>query len=307
MCAPTASPSPHGAEAAAALRAWAEEIRLAELDRLGGPVLDEVTRRVVDAVLDPIVRRLHQVDDEDHAGLVKAVRELFDLRERRPGPVSVGPWHTRPVPKISAATLDEHRRDTRDRLFDAWAALTAERGYEAVTLAEVAAQAGLARSAIYNYFADKEALLFAYTDREITRFLATLAEAFDGVTSAFERLRIYIELQFADFASRPPPPGRELGAILAPDVYDRFLGHIEPAERIVRDLIAEGVAAGEFLDLDPDDTALLIIGCVGAERVPLGAGRHDPGQTVERVVSFVGRALGARRPRSAEGSSSARG
>jgi hypothetical protein len=81
--------------------------------------------------------------------------------------------------------------------------------------------------------------------------------------------------------------------VLTPDVYERFLGHIEPAERIVRGLIAEGVAAGEFIDLDPDDTAVLIMGCVGAERLPLGAGRHDPAQTVERVVAFIGRALGA--------------
>jgi AcrR family transcriptional regulator len=206
-------------------------------------------------------------------------------------------WHTRPVPKISAATLDEHRRDTRDRLFDAWAVLSSARGYEAVTLADVAAQAGLARSAIYNYFADKEALLFAYTDREIARFLVTIADAFAGVSSAFERLATYIRLQFADFASRPPPPGRELGAVLAPEVYERFLGHIEPAERIVRDLVAEGVAAGEFIDVDADDTALLIMGCVGAERVPLGAGRHDPDETVERVVGFIGRALGVAGPR----------
>lgn len=196
------------------------------------------------------------------------------------------------MPRISAPSLDEHRRDTRERLFDAWAALTAERGYEAVTLADVAARAGLARSAIYNYFADKEALLFAYADREVARFLAVLADAFDGSASSFDRLRTYIELQFADFASRPPPPGRELAAVLAPDVYERFLRHIEPAERIVRDLIAEGVANGEFIDLDPDDTALLIMGCVGAERVPLGAGRHHPDETVERVVAFIGRALG---------------
>ncbi|HEY8526947.1 MAG TPA: TetR/AcrR family transcriptional regulator [Acidimicrobiales bacterium] len=200
------------------------------------------------------------------------------------------------MPKISAASLDEHRRDTRERLFDAWATLTAERGYEAVTLADVASHAGLARSAIYNYFADKEALLFAYTDREVTRFLAVLEEAFEGVTSAFARLRRYVELQFADFASRPPPPGRELGAILAPDVYERFLNHIEPVERIVRDLVAEGVANGEFIELDPDDTALLIMGCIGAERVPLGARRHDRDESVDRVVGFIGRALGVRDP-----------
>jgi AcrR family transcriptional regulator len=287
---PTDRPSPQCADVATELQAWAEDVRARELERLGHPLLDQVTRSVVDAVIDPVVRRLQRAADEDDAALLHAARELFGLPPA--GPLTAGSWHTRRVPKISAATLDEHRRDMRDRLFDAWGALTAERGYEAVTLADVAAQAGLARSAIYNYFADKEALLFAYTDREIARFLATLADAFDGVTSAFGRLRIYIELQFADFASRPPPPGRELAAVLAPDVYERFLGHIEPAERIVRGLVAEGVVAGEFIDLDPDDTALLIMGCVGAERLPLGAGRHDPAQTVERVVAFIGRALG---------------
>jgi AcrR family transcriptional regulator len=200
------------------------------------------------------------------------------------------------VPRISAATLEEHRRETRDRLFDAWATLTAEQGYEGVTLADVAATAGLARSAIYNYVTDKDDLLFAYTDREVRRFLAILDEAFATTTTNLERLETYVRLQFQDFATRPPPPGRELAAVLAPDVYDRFLGHIQPVERVVRDLVAGGVTTGEFLDLDPDATALLIIGCIGAERVPLGSGRHDVGEAVERVTAFLARALGARPP-----------
>lgn len=203
------------------------------------------------------------------------------------------PWHTPPVPKISAPSLDEHRRATRDRLFDAWTALTAEHGYEGVTLAEVAAHAGLARSAIYNYVADKEALLFAYTDREVVRFLVILDDAFAGTTTNLERLATYIRLQLQDFATRPPPPGRELVAVLAPATYERFLGHIRPMERIVRDLIADGVSDGEFIDLDPDATALLVIGCIGAERLPLGTGRHDPTDAVDRVIGFITRALGA--------------
>jgi AcrR family transcriptional regulator len=49
--------------------------------------------------------------------------------------------------------------DTRRRIMTAAAELFASRSYAAVTMREIAAAAGRSHTAIYNYFADKEALL----------------------------------------------------------------------------------------------------------------------------------------------------
>ena len=53
----------------------------------------------------------------------------------------------------------------RTQILDAAMAVFAERGYHRATIREVARTAGVADGTIYNYFADKEALLLACLDR----------------------------------------------------------------------------------------------------------------------------------------------
>jgi AcrR family transcriptional regulator len=59
---------------------------------------------------------------------------------------------------------------TRGRLYDAAIGLIAERGYDAATLREVAARAGVSPSLLYRYFPSKRAIVLALYD--------TLSEAF---------------------------------------------------------------------------------------------------------------------------------
>ena len=86
-------------------------------------------------------------------------------------------------------------------MFDAFSRLMYERGYDAITLADIAEAAGMARTSMYNYYPTKEALLVSYTDSEMDRFVdelrADLAEA-DG---AEERLRLYVRRQLEYFAT----------------------------------------------------------------------------------------------------------
>ena len=63
------------------------------------------------------------------------------------------------MPKIIGGSLAEHRQQTRLRLFAALSALMADRGFDAITLAEIAQRAGIGRTAVYNHFPDKESLL----------------------------------------------------------------------------------------------------------------------------------------------------
>lgn len=79
------------------------------------------------------------------------------------------------MPKIIGATIAEHREVTRTRLFDALAHLMATRGFDAITLADIATEAGVGRTAVYNHFADKEALLIEFIEHETTQYLGLLA------------------------------------------------------------------------------------------------------------------------------------
>jgi AcrR family transcriptional regulator len=197
------------------------------------------------------------------------------------------------VPKISAATLQEHRAETIDRLLDSWGDLVMAKGFDTVTLADVAAQVGLARTAIYNYFPDREALLFAWTDREVRRTVDSLEQELAKVESYAEKLRVFVHSQLIEFARRHLPPGKEVVQFLRPETYGRFMDHIEPLEKVLRDIISDGVEAKEFSDVDPASTVPMVMACIGAERVPLATGTDKIDVATDRVTQFVLRALGA--------------
>ncbi|MHB8512623.1 MAG: TetR/AcrR family transcriptional regulator [Actinomycetota bacterium] len=197
------------------------------------------------------------------------------------------------MPKISARTLEEHRAETLERLIDGFAELVMSRGFAAVSLADVAAHAGLARTAIYNYFPDREALLFAWTEREVARAINLLRESVAEATTCSDKLCVFIMGQLEGFGTRHLPPGQEVMQFLRPEIYQSFMTHIEPIERLLFEIISEGLESKEFQNVDPKDAVQLIMACIGSERAPLASGMHSIDEAAERVTQFVLRALGA--------------
>lgn len=212
----------------------------------------------------------------------------------RAGTVMSPEPYTRVVPKISAPTLEKHRKETVDRLLDAFSELVMSRGYAEVSLADVAAQAGLARTAIYNYFPDRETLLFAWTDREMGRSLAILESELEGADTVAERLATFVRLQLHEFTVRHSPPGHEVIGLLRPETYGSFMRHVEPVERICRVIVDEGLADGSFKDVDAPTAVQMIMACIGSERTPLTTRAHTVEEATERVTNFLLRALGAK-------------
>lgn len=72
---------------------------------------------------------------------------------------------------------EEVARNQRERLYGAIVALVSERGYEAVTVADVLALSGVSRSAFYEHFANKSECLIAAASELIDPALATLEPA----------------------------------------------------------------------------------------------------------------------------------
>jgi AcrR family transcriptional regulator len=83
-----------------------------------------------------------------------------------------------PIPR-----REQSKNEQRERILDAARSLFAERGVEPVTMADVAATAGVARATVFNYFASKYALVEAITDDVVAYFEEMLAAALaDDVT-----------------------------------------------------------------------------------------------------------------------------
>jgi AcrR family transcriptional regulator len=97
------------------------------------------------------------------------------------------------MPRISAATVAEHRAQQRTALLNAAAQLLATGGVESATPKAVGTAAGLARSSVYQYFSSSADLIAAVVEERFPLALAQLDAAVDQHASVGDRVDAYVE------------------------------------------------------------------------------------------------------------------
>ncbi|MFD0776304.1 TetR/AcrR family transcriptional regulator [Streptomonospora algeriensis] len=197
------------------------------------------------------------------------------------------------MPKISAPTIAAHRAQTRERILDAVAALTRAQGIDEISMTDVAAEAGITRTVLYNYFPDKPALLLAFTEQATADFVDRFHRELPAGAGAAERLEAFIRLQIEALAEHPHPAAAELGASLGPDAYQALAEHVAPMQRLLTDILRQGVADGEFAAVPVEPVARLVLAMLGAQRVPLLRAETTPADAGRLVSAFTLRALDA--------------
>ncbi|WAX58234.1 TetR/AcrR family transcriptional regulator [Jatrophihabitans cynanchi] len=92
------------------------------------------------------------------------------------------------MPKIKAGSVAEHVARQEAAVFDAAITLFTERGFDAVSLGDIAAAVGLARNSLYRYFPDKAHILLRWFARELPAEVQRSRELLSGPEPARERI-----------------------------------------------------------------------------------------------------------------------
>ncbi|MFB4309035.1 TetR/AcrR family transcriptional regulator [Actinomadura sp. GTD37] len=152
------------------------------------------------------------------------------------------------MPKISAATVAEHRARQLRNLLDGARALVAEEGIEALSLAALARRVGLSRPGLYEYFRSKDDLVAAIVEEELPRWASLVEEALAGAEGLDGKVAAYIRCQLEVMTD-----GRHAAAValvehaLAEPAVDRIrAGHAQLLRPLVAALEAGGVAEAEL-------------------------------------------------------------
>ena len=96
---------------------------------------------------------------------------------------SVTDLKTAPVPaarKPNGAKVRMTGQQRREQLLNVGRKLFAEKGFEAVTVEEIAAKAGVSKPVVYEHFGGKEGLYAVVVDRETNYLLDSISEALIG-------------------------------------------------------------------------------------------------------------------------------
>ncbi|MDI2132440.1 TetR/AcrR family transcriptional regulator [Yinghuangia seranimata] len=172
------------------------------------------------------------------------------------------------------------------------ARLLDERGYDAVTLAEIAAAAGLARTAMYNYYPDKETLLIAYTAHETALYLDKLRAALETVSTPVDQLRVYVRMQLEHLATGHIAAASVAG-VLTDEGHKKMAEHVAPLWGTLRQIIADAVAERYLPDEDVELLLPLVTATIaGRSTADLSADRLE--HAIDATVTYVLRGLGAR-------------
>ena len=97
------------------------------------------------------------------------------------------------MPRITAASVPEHREAQRRAILDATRELLAAAPDVEPTFAAVAAKAGLARPSIYHYFASREELFRAVVVEAVPRWIEAVATATGAHDDPTDRIVAYVE------------------------------------------------------------------------------------------------------------------
>jgi AcrR family transcriptional regulator len=87
-------------------------------------------------------------------------------------------------------------QETRNRILEAAVELFQERGFEATTMRDIAARAGMATGAAYYYFGSKEALVLEYYLSTHEEVRETVARSLAATTDLHERIATVLQARF---------------------------------------------------------------------------------------------------------------
>ncbi|MHB1064307.1 MAG: TetR/AcrR family transcriptional regulator [Georgenia sp.] len=194
------------------------------------------------------------------------------------------------MPKIIGKSLAEHRERTRTALFDALATLMRKRGFDAISLADIAAGAGIGRTAIYNHFPDKESLLLAYIENQTSEYVRRLEAAIAEVDAPVEQLRVYVREQIGLGPAYHVAPGPDLRAVVSREALAGLREHVGQVEQVLRTILADAIEAGDIPEQNVDAVVHLVHACLSGRSVPRGAPERE--EFVASTELFVLRAVG---------------
>jgi AcrR family transcriptional regulator len=183
------------------------------------------------------------------------------------------------VPKLWNETIATHREAVRDAILDAAWRLVSEHGLAAVTMSQVAEQAGIGRATLYKYFPDLDAILRAWHERQVNEHLADLVAIRDAHTEPADQLHAVLTAYAYISRHRGAHPA-DLATFLHRGI------DLDPAQRQLLALVTDLAARAAGVGAVRDDTTPTQLASYALHALAAAADAHDD-TSVRQLVEIV--------------------
>jgi len=193
------------------------------------------------------------------------------------------------MPRIDAASIEEHVRVQTARILDAATRLFQESGYRKTDMDDIANAVGLARNSLYRYYKNKDFILLACVERDMGAFVARMRSLDSEYPDPVQRIGVWLDMQM-DMATGPAHATLEQMAEIrtdAPELRKRLIElHDAPG------IVLEG-AVSEIVRGKRRDAALIVALIKGMVEAAAGqamrrgnkaAVKRELRRSVERVI-----------------------
>jgi len=192
--------------------------------------------------------------------------------------------------------------DSREAIMRATFLALEQYGYAGLSIQRIADKAELSKSTFYHHYDDKQDLLTAFVDYILAEF--TRAFSMEASDDPLENFRTYVDLildpESISELEDPSPATAVLGTYVelrAQAVQDetfraKFTEIDRAFENQLAEIIADGIAAGVFRDVDPDRTAKFLLTLIAGHTFRRTTRDDDPTAKVRAEFdTYVDRTL----------------
>ncbi|MGY3589626.1 AcrR family transcriptional regulator [Bradyrhizobium sp. USDA 4341] len=147
-----------------------------------------------------------------------------------------------------ARTIGSHGPTTLEAIRKAGVRLIFERGYEAMSLRQLAAEVGIQAGSLYNHISTKQDLLFDLVQEHINDLLRELDLALEGKADPVEKLRAFVAFHVSYHMTRKREvfiANSELRSLEAKN-YDVVVALRGAYEQRLAQILTDGVSDGVF-------------------------------------------------------------
>ncbi len=158
----------------------------------------------------------------------------------------------------------------REEIFLAAERMFSQHGFFKTSMAEIADAAQFAMGTVYRFFKSKEEIYISLVEAKVEELLVLLLDATNRGSTAPEKLRevIRVKLAFADqnrdffriYVSEWSGFEWTVKSAFGDRVWTKYLAQID----LVANLIKDGIQAGEFRTVNPQDTSLALHGMLNS-------------------------------------------
>jgi AcrR family transcriptional regulator len=181
--------------------------------------------------------------------------------------------------------------DMRKRIIEAAISVAARSGFTMATTKEIAEEAGCSEGIIYHYFESKRELFSAVIKEKAEEFLKQLRQEVSSVIFPIQKLERLIENHFHYFTGKA-----HIFQVLFGKSGDTMIPFpyilkviILPYQKIIENILNEGITAGDFAETKSVITATSILGLMQLNIIKAHFGVHEAPilevkQTVKKLI-----------------------